>query len=105
MYIQEVRGRALTFIHRWYIQGEVRCTLLDFPGFSRGCGRAVDRVEGGGVQEGGGGIRSGLKRTAKSSKGVREDGCVVEGGTIMSGAREGEQDKKGVRGGDSGEGP
>lgn len=35
------------------IEGEVRYTLLDFPGFSRGCGRAVDRVVegGGGVQE------------------------------------------------------
>lgn len=42
-------------------------------------------------------IRSGLSRTVKRSKGVREDGCSGEGGTIMSGAREGELDKKGVR--------
>ena len=27
--------------------GEVRCTPLDFPGFSQGCGRALNRVEGG----------------------------------------------------------
>lgn len=45
-----------------------------------------------------------MKRTAKSGKGVRGDGSVVEGATIMSGAREGERDKNGVRGrgGDSG---
>lgn len=35
---------------------------------------------------------------------MRGDGSVVEGATIMSGAREGERDKNGVRGrgGDSG---
>lgn len=34
------------YVHT-YIHGEVRCTPLDFPGFSQGCGRALNRVEGG----------------------------------------------------------
>lgn len=44
-------ANASAFTHSRYIRGEVRCALLDFPGFSRGCGRAVD-----GVVVGGGGV-------------------------------------------------
>lgn len=44
-------GDIYTCIHIYiYIHirhGEVRCTPLDFPGFSQGCGRALNRVEGG----------------------------------------------------------
>lgn len=36
-----------TYTHTHIRHGEVRCTPLDFPGFSQGCGRALNRVEGG----------------------------------------------------------
>lgn len=36
-----------TYTHIHVRHGEVRCTPLDFPGFSQGCGRALNRVEGG----------------------------------------------------------
>lgn len=35
------------YIYTHIRHGEVRCTPLDFPGFSQGCGRALNRVEGG----------------------------------------------------------
>lgn len=38
---------AYMHIHTHIRHGEVRCTPLDFPGFSQGCGRALNRVEGG----------------------------------------------------------
>lgn len=38
---------AYIYTHTYIRHGEVRCTPLDFPGFSQGCGRALNRVEGG----------------------------------------------------------
>lgn len=53
--VSPAHARAAAYMHTYihirthtHIRhGEVRCTPLDFPGFSQGCGRALNRVEGG----------------------------------------------------------
>lgn len=109
-------------VHTHIRHGEVRCTPLDFPGFSQGCGRALNRVEGGRrvrvegraaasermvVAEAGEEkeekdeeVVAAWGRGAKRDRWMKgwRDGAAREGETIMSGARKGERDKKGDRG-------
>lgn len=93
------------YVHTHIRHGEVRCTPLDFPGFSQGCGRALNRVEGGRRVrlEGRTAARERMVVGEKDEEIVwgrrdrereRKREVAREGETIMSGAREGERNKK-----------